>query len=121
VVGCLVYVDRFPASCLLSSPPICSTAFGQGLGDHWDQPVWWPTLIAGAAPFAVVWRPRQRFSADAQVQRMRAVPKVGVAKKTWLRVAMPHEVRPTMSLGGRCRADERASGTGLVCVLRFSD
>ena len=53
--GFLVYGARFPSSCLDSYPPICSNMYGQALGDDWDQPVWWPTLVAGAITFLVVW------------------------------------------------------------------
>ena len=62
VAGFLVYGARFPSACADSYPPICSNMFGQALGDDWDQPVWWPTLAAGAVTFVIGWgRPRLLF------------------------------------------------------------
>src|SRR4051794_624655 len=55
VVGFLVYGARVPSNCLDSFPPICSNMYGQALGDDWDQPVWWPTLAAGAITFLIAW------------------------------------------------------------------
>jgi hypothetical protein len=55
VAGYLVYGARFPSNCLDSYPPICSNMYGQALRDDWDQPVWWPTLAAGAITFLIAW------------------------------------------------------------------
>ena len=55
MAGFLVYGARHPGNCADSYPPICSNMFGQALGDDWDQPVWWPTLAAGAVTFLIVW------------------------------------------------------------------
>ena len=74
VVGFLVYALRFPSNCADSYPPICSNAFGQGLGDDWDQPVWWPTLAAGVIAFVIVW------AAAEAVARRRSRRRTEVAK-----------------------------------------
>ena len=62
VAGFLVYGARYPVSCADSYPPICSNMFGQGLGDDWDQPVWWPTLAAGAITFLIAWAAAEFFA-----------------------------------------------------------